>query len=564
MPELQSMPAVEPHLTAQRAFAVIRRRAPIVIVCFFVAIGVALAYSLTAQKQYTATAALYFNNTPLNQEIAGLQASPSANTPAQQDTNLQLLSLGDMARKTATLVGHGLTRDSVFRSMTFSPSGDTTVVSVASTLPSPRLAAEVANTYSSIFVNEQENAGHHYYESALRTVERQIARLSPRQAKGVEGLSLQNRAQSLATLAQVRSGTVSLVQKAAVPAGPSSPNTKRNLVVAGILGLLLGVALALLIERLDQTIREPSELEDIYRAPLLGAVPLNPALRRTLDGSRTESPPSVVGDTFQFIRARLRYFNVDRDLRTVAIVSAQPGDGKTTVSHWLANAAARMGSRVLLIEADLRRPTIAQEVGLHDGPGLTDILIGGRSFDDAVQRVNLAPVSSEYEHERDFDVIVAGALPPNPAAMLESQALAEVLERARTTYDFVVIDTAPLGAVSDAMPLIREVDGVVIVAQMDHGRRDAAQRLRVTLSSVDAPLLGVIANRMKSSSGTYGYEYGYSSNLEDADRVSSNGRARSSARLDASVHSSRASTSSKVGPRLPGRRRDWQAPRDRS
>lgn len=505
------------QLASQRILAIFRRRAPIILLCICVAVGATLVYSFTARKQYTATAALVFNNSSLNQQVAGLPTSSNSNPLSQQDTNVQLLSLGDMARKTAERVGHGLTPSEVFNSMAFSPSGDTTVVNVASTLASPTLAAHVANTYSRIFVTEQENAGHQYYRSALRTIERQIARLSPGQAKGVQGLDLQNRAQSLATLAQVRTGAVSIAQSAKVPTAPSSPDTKRNAIIAAFLGLLLGVGLAFLVERLDQNIRDPSELERAYGLPLLGAIPLSSELRRRNGGPRPQQPPTAVADTFQFIRARLRYFNVDRDLHTVAVVSAQPGDGKTTVTHWLANAVALMGSRVLLIEADLRRPSVAQELGLRSGPGLADVLIGSCSLDAATQSIGLgSATSTNGVGNRSLNVVTAGALPPNPAEMLESKAMLEVLQLAKSTYDFVLIDTPPLGAVSDAIPLVRSVDGVVVVAQMGKHRRDSAARLRETLASVGAPLLGVIADRVKRHEA--GYEYGYSYSSANKDR----------------------------------------------
>lgn len=506
------MPSLDRALTPRIVLGIVRRRAPVVIVCVLVAVGAALTYSLASQKQYTATAALVFNSTPLSQQIAGLQPSSNNNTPSQQDTNLQLLKLGNMAQEAARRVGHGLTKNDVINSLAISPTGDTTIVNVASTLPSAALATQVANTYARIFVNQQENGDHQYYQSALATLERQIANLPRAEAKGAQGLSLQNRAQSLATLAQIRTGTVSLAQAATVPTSPSSPAVKRNVIIAGLLGLLLGAGLGLLMERLDQNIRDPSELEGTYGLPLLGLIPFDPALRRDDHGSQVEQPPSAVADAFQFIRARLKYFNVDRDVHTVAIVSSEPEDGKTTIAHWLANAAARMGSRVLLIETDLRRPTVAQEIGLNTGPGLADILIGGKAVDDATQSVVLHAASVSNDNERLLDVIVAGGMPPNPAEMLESRAMADVLKRAKATYDFVVIDTPPLGTVSDALPLVRAVDGVVIVAQMGRSRRDTAQRLKSTLASVDAPLLGVIANRVRSRDIGYSYGYGYSGN----------------------------------------------------
>jgi capsular exopolysaccharide synthesis family protein len=176
----------------------------------------------------------------------------------------------------------------------------------------------------------------------------------------------------------------------------------------------------------------------------------------------------------------------------------------------LASAAARMGSRVLLLEADLRRPTVAQQLDIQSGPGVSDVLIGAVSFNEATQMVGLDS-SSAGAGGRTLDVLVAGgALPPNPGELIESHAMEALLERAKSTYDLVVIDTPPLTAVSDAFPLLRKVDGVIIVGRVGRNRRDVAQRLHETLTGAGAPLLGVVANGFKSGRlGSYGYGYSY-------------------------------------------------------
>ena len=187
-----------------------------------------------------------------------------------------------------------------------------------------------------------------------------------------------------------------------------------------MLGLLLGLGLAFLLERLDRRIREPKDLEAIYGLPLLGVVPESSALSRSARGGGDAwavLPPGE-SESFQLIRAHLRYFNVDRELRTLLVASAAPGDGKTTIARHLAGAAARMGSRVLLLEADLRRPTIAQQLGVQSGPGLADVLIGAVMLNEATQTIDLETPSGDGAKGRTFDVLVAGAaLPPNPGEL---------------------------------------------------------------------------------------------------------------------------------------------------
>jgi len=282
-----------------------------------------------------------------------------------------------------------------------------------------------------------------------------------------------------------------------------------------VLGLLLGLGVAFLLERLDRRIREPQDLEAIYGLPLLGVVPQSAALAdsgRSRKNAKGALPPGEA-EAFHLIRAHLRYFNVDRELRTLLVASAGPGDGKTTVARHLAAAAARIGSRVLLLEADLRRPALAQQLDIPSGPGLSDVLIGALSLNEATQLIDLEAPSADSAKGRILDVLVAGAaLPPNPGELVESHAMEGLLERVKSSYDLVVIDTPPLTAVSDAFPLLGKVDGVIIVGRVGRNRRDVAERLHETLTGAGAPLLGVVANGFKAGrlgSHGYGYDYAY-------------------------------------------------------
>jgi capsular exopolysaccharide synthesis family protein len=419
-----------------------------------------------------------------------------------------------MAAKTATALGHGLTTTKVGEALSVSAPGESNIVTVSATAASPDLAAAIANTYGNVFVQEQQNSNHQYYASALALVDKQLATLSPAQRAGTAGLALQDRAQSLGVLAEMRSGNVQLAQAAAVPTSPSSPKVSRNTIIGAVLGVLLGLGFAFLLERLDRRIREPEELEAIYGLPLLGVVPEIAALGRSArrNGHAAGALSTGEAEVFDLIHAYLRYCNVDRgELRALLISSAAPGDGKTTVARHLAASAARTGSHVLLMEVDLRRPTIARQLAIRSRPGLVDVLIGAAELGKATQSIDLDPLSAQRPEEGALHVLVAGSIPPpNPAALIQSQAMEVVLRKARSAYDLVVIDTPPLTAVSDAFPLLGKVDGVVIVGWVGRNRRDVAQRLHKTLDGVEAPLLGVIANGVKVHGlGAYGYDYSY-------------------------------------------------------
>jgi capsular exopolysaccharide synthesis family protein len=487
-------------LNLEQALGILRRRVPLIALCVVVVAGAAFGFSKQQTRKYTATASLAFSNNPLSQQIAGLAASSSNNLVVQQASNLELVRLGNMAATTASRLGHGLTEQQVSEGLSISGQGESTIVDVSATATSPLLAAEIANTYVRQFVKEQQVSNRRYFRSALALVHRQLKGLSPQQRVGSDGLNLQDRAQTLVLLSELQYGNVQVAQEALAPTTPSSPKTSRNTALGGMLGLLIGLGLAFVLERLDRRIREPEDLGTIYRLPLLGAVPESAALARSArekQGKQTVLP-TAEAEAFSLIRAHLRFFNVDRDLRTVVVASAAPGDGKTTIARHLAEAAARLGSRVLLLEVDLRHPTLARQLDIQPGPGLTDVLIGAIPMDEATQSVDLEAPPSEGIAGRTLDVLAAGAIqPPNPGELLESRAMEGVLEQARSVYDFVVIDTPPLTAVSDAFPLLTKVDGVVIVGWVGHSRRDAAERLHQVLASSGAPLLGVVANGAK-------------------------------------------------------------------
>jgi capsular exopolysaccharide synthesis family protein len=516
----------------------------LIVLCCVVVAGAAFGVSKYQTKKYTATASLVFNNNQLSQQVAGLQAVSSGSQLPQQQTNVKLVQLGDMAEKTARRLGQGLTDDKVREALGVSAQGESNVVDVSATAISPSLAAAIANTYVNRFVKEQQTSNHAYYASALALVNKQLAALSSRQRLSTAGVALENRAQSLGVLAELQSGNVQVAQLASIPTSPSAPKTSRNTVIGAVLGLLLGMGLALLFERLDRRIREPRDLESIYDLPLLGVIPESKTLSRSTRGAGEPKPVLSAGEaeSFHLIRAHLRYFNVDRELRTLMVASAAPGDGKTTIARHLAASAAAMGSRVLLMEVDLRRPTIAQRLEIPSGPGLSDVLIGSLPLSEAVRSVALDLPTGEGANGRKLDALVAGSLPPpNPAELIESHAMDAILAQARTTYDLIVIDTPPLTAVSDAFPLLRKVDGVIIVGRVGRNRRDVAERLHETLQSVGGPLLGVIANGVKASGlDAYSYSYDY------APKGSASGSVSASPNGSADATGSREPSASKI------------------
>ena len=335
-----------------------------------------------------------------------------------------------------------------------------------------------------------------------------MARLSAAEKSGARGQALSRGAEKLGILASLQTGNAELVQPAELPTSPSSPKPVRNGILGAVLGLLLGIGLAFLFERLNRRLRDPEEAREAFDLPILGTVPESKAIMASNEGAAAAELPFVENEAFRMLRASLRYFNVDRDVRSVLVTSYGAEVGKSTVTWNLARVAAT-SAKVAIVETDLRNPSLARQHGLSVGPGLAELLTHQIELDEAIQAKPIAGgANGKGGGERALDVIVAGASPPNPAELIESQTMSEVLAKLGERYELVVVDTAPLGVVSDAFPLLRQVDGAIVVARMDKSTRDSAEHMREQLGRLEAPVLGIVANGIKvRRGGKYGYGY---------------------------------------------------------
>lgn len=482
---------------------ILRRR--VVLIALFVLglLALALAVSLSQQKQYSAAASLLFRDPQLDQKLLGSTfVAPSTDPTREAATNLKLVSLPVVAKRTQRRLPRV---GSVVDKVEVNADGQADLVSIRATDPSPTTAAHIANAFGEEYIAFRRQADRAKIRDAQQLASRQLNALSERERSGPNGRSIRQRSEQLQILASLQTGNAELVERATPPPSPSSPKVLRNAVLGGLLGLILGSALAFLLEHFDRRIRDPKEMENIFQRPILGTIPDSRAIATSgpvLEGSFSES------EAFRMLRANLRYFNVDRDIESVLITSSAPAEGKSTVAWNLASAAAGAGAKALLIEADLRHPRLASAVQLHPQRGLSSVLSGEAEVDQAVQHVPVSESSNGTGPARALDVLFAGPLPPNPSDLLESERMEKVLRAAERAYDLVVIDTPPTSVVPDAIPLVGRVGGVIVVCRLGRTIRGAVTHLRNQLENLDAPIIGVVVNAVTSASG-YGYGYGY-------------------------------------------------------
>ena len=467
-------------------------------------VGAVVALTVAQDKRYVASASLLFRDPEFDQKLFGSTAfAPSSDPKREAETNVRLASLGVVADRTAKRLGGGLTREEVSDAVDVKAEGDSDVASVNATDGSPRFAALLANTFAEQFISFRRDADRRKVAQATALIRNDLDSMAATERRGVQGRALRERLSQLATLGSLQTGNAELVQPAEVPSTPSFPKPLVNVALAIVVGLILGLGVALLLERLDRRVREPEEFEELFGRPILGAIPVNPELIASGSSGIVASEHT---EPFRMVRANLRYFDVGRHIKSLVITSATPSEGKTTVALNVAIAAAESGARVILIEADLRRPTLAVRTGISSAPGLTSALTHQSDLAGVTAELALERPDVKGSREIKLDLIPAGAVPPNPAELLESQEMDELIKAAEAEYDLVVIDTPPASLVSDSIPLLARVDAVIAVARLDLSTRDAAIDLRRQLEKLHAPLVGIVINFVQPSDGYY-YEY---------------------------------------------------------
>src|SRR3954464_8582801 len=492
---------------------VLRRRIGVVLICALLVPAAALAFSLSQEKQYSASASLLFRDPQLDQKFSGSTVfAPSSDPAREAATNAKLASLGVVAARTSKALGGKLPPGEIIGKIAVAPAGQSDVVTITATDHDPAFAAKLANTFAQQFIVFRRDADRSKIAAAQQLVTDQLKRLSSSESAGPQGTALRRGNEQLQILAALQTGNAELVQPADTPGSPSSPQTKRNVIFAALFGIIMGCGLAVLLERLDRRLKDPKQVSDVYGRSVIGAVPESREIARAEQSF--EELPTNEAEPMRMLRANLRYFNVEREVHSVHVTSAAPGEGKSTVAKHLASAAASTGERVLLLEADLRRPTLKTRMQLTGDVGLSQVLAGTRSLRSAIEQVE---VTSSGGERRTLSVLASGPIPPNPTDLIESDRMRQVLGAVSEKYDLVVIDTPPTSVVSDAIPLVKSVDGVLVVARLGRTTRDSSTHLRDQLNNLGAYVLGVVVNsvtRQSASGYAYGYGYGYGYSAE--------------------------------------------------
>ncbi len=406
-----------------------------------------------------------------------------------------LVTTTDVARAAAALLHPPGDPGSLLGEVSAVPNLNTGFLTITVQDRNPDRAAAIANAFAAALNTYQQR-------QAIRSIDAQIAAYSkeltalPRSDKAAR-LSI---SQQIATLSAQRTSPgagAQIIEPAVASATPIGSSVRRALEIAFVIAVLLGAGAVLVAEKSDRRIRSPEDLEALANMPLLGTLAASAFSYNGRDSPRDD-------EAFQMLSAALNLFNLDRRVESVAITSPGPAEGKTTVAVGLALASARAGKRVILIDADLRRPQVSARLGISAAAGLGAVLLRERRVPEVL--VNYQAFGPDGGH-----LLVLPAGPPRPQAisLLASQEMRALLQQLERHADLVIVDTPAALAVSDALPLLPAVSGVVMVVRMNQSSRAAVRRLQKVLFAAGATVVGVVATASTPGSGEYSGASGY-------------------------------------------------------
>ena len=519
------------------------RWAWLVILCAILAGGVAFLYSMNQTRIYSASSKVLVNE---------------ARNPATANYNDILLS-ERLARTYANLMQRDSTIEDTFVrlgldpaavrrqvvSVAVAPVRDTQLVQVTVESPNPELAAAMANTLPQVFAEGMRAVQLARFTESRNSLSTQLDELRKRiEANQLQMSDLQNQrtAQAELELASLRSeqtqlqasygnllnsfeqlrlteaqsiDNIVLMEPAETPLSPVRPRTLVNALLAAVVGALLALGIVFLIEYLDDRVQSPDDLRKIADLPVLGAIAKMPGDKDAEDARSgnligLNEPRHPITEAYRRLRTNLQYANLDKEMRTLMVTSAEAGEGKSITSANLAVVMAQSGARVILVDADLRKPKQHTVFGVSKRPGLAEALKGGDI------EALLCPVTSKGGN-LSLWLLPAGDTIPNPAEVLGSHRMQQLGKQLLELADIVIYDTPPVLAVTDSQVMGRMVDGALLVIDTQKTGSAAVHRALESLLQVNTPLVGAVLNRLTSSARNYYYYYSYDAYYSDGD-----------------------------------------------
>ena len=536
MPEEQRLFSLRDYVS------VVSRRRWYVVGAIIAALLVAIFFSYSRTPQYRASAQLtYQKQADISSSILG--TSPYISTVDVQrelDTAASLMGTEEIARRAQEVLQQtytGAVPADLAKHISATSLTDTNILRLDAVSTNPNLATAIANAYADGFVAMRKEQAVNQLKMAQRVIKDKMKRYEENNDTANPAYAVyRSRLQDMQLLQTLATGNYLLVARATTPTGPFSPNHPRDLALGLIVGLVAGVALAFLAEQLDIRVHSHEEMAAALGLPVLGRIPPLIKGRKTSELRRADllvaatEPDGMNAEAFRMLRSNLDFVNVDGDVRSMLITSCTAAEGKTSTTCNLAVTLARAGKRIVVVEADLRRPKANAYFSLPNDVGLSDVVAGRVTLSEALKTVPLSGMEADADRRRapggtvveptGLRVLTSGSLPPNPGEIATSRRMTEIIEELEDQADLVLVDSPPFFAVGDAGALARAVDGVLVVMMIERVTKGMLREAAAFLAHLPCRRLGIVATNFTADTGQ-GYRYKYYRREESPDRSAS-------------------------------------------
>ena len=494
-----------------------------------IAAGVAYYINRNTTPVYQASATFLINEAPLTRS-ADYSSIVTSQSLAQ--TYALLMTKEPVLQGVVDRLGLNLPARYLAGSISVQPVKDTQLIVVSVVDTNPQRAVDIANTLGEVFSEQNQGLQASRYTASKQNLENQLARLD-QQIQEVT-MSLSNlgeepvagsptqdpnrveRDRLQTTLAQYRqtyayllqsyeqvrlaeaqsTSNIVQVESAQLPRSPIRPRTMRNSAMAGALGLMVAAGIVFLIEALDDTIKSPEDITRQLGVPILGIIATHES--ETEGPVTANQPRTPVAEAFRALRTNIQYASVDRPLNTILVTSPSPEDGKSTIAANLGVVLAQGGRKVVVVDADLRRPRVHKLFKLSNQQGTSDLFVKPpEPLNGTIQKTEVA----------NLYALTSGNLPPNPSELLGSEKMVKILDMVHDEADIIIIDSPPLLAVTDAAVLAPRTDGVLLVVKPGKTKLAACRQAVEQLQRVGANILGVVLNDVELRRSRYKYAY---------------------------------------------------------
>jgi receptor protein-tyrosine kinase len=441
----------------QQFVGILRSRWRFIVVTILLGALITVGVTLATPMSYASRATI-FVSTP---QTGVIDYQGSLTAQQRTESYAQLAMDTDLLQQVSARLSSGVSASDLAKQVTLTVADQTLLLQVDVTADSPELAQQIATVMSDEII-------------------RMVKRLETPADSDVP-------APIIARLAS----------KATLNRAPVAPNIPLNVAAGLALSVLAGIAGALVRDLLDNTVKSNEDVEAIAGSTPMVSLPFDSTVKE--HPLTSDDASGALNEAFRVLRTNLQFTSLDAGRQTIVVTSSVPDEGKTFVATNLAISLAKAGRRVLLLDADMRNPNVAQLIGLDNSVGFVTVLLGRASVQDVIQ-----------EHATGVSFMGTGPQPPNPAEVLDTKSMRELLATVRDRFDIVVIDAPPLLPVADAAILLTEVDGALLLVRHGATHREQLRNAVARVDAVHGKLVGTIINRAPMrSAGDYGYGYGY-------------------------------------------------------